>query len=391
MTTQFLRILNTLRLVTPDPQSGHGRDAAREPAAQPAIDIFLSYSSQDELVARPLQAKLAVAGYRVFWDQEVPAGQDWDRWIRTRLRDSRLVIVLWSKASLVSPNVRHEAMLGMEAGKLLPILIDDIKPSDLPMGLYLVQSLKLIGGPDRDPDGFARLLAVLDARLGSTSAASHAVSVPPIGVPPDGKNRVTTSSGTAVPHTPSSTLAPRGKHVPALLVLGAFVVLGVPSAVAIFIVFGTKPRDPRGSQAIPPISMNVAQATAQARTPPETAPSLQFTVSPDAAPPAQPPRLPRTWAQEPRKTEVVQGQSFVQLGTVQTEDQAQRMASQQATALAREVCFYRAGGLFATAIRLPTREAEKLRDSLVLQGVRGIADPPGVFPGTTYEFLGCEH
>lgn len=104
-------------------------------------DIFLSYSSKDRAVAERIQAGLSNAGYDVFWDQNTPPGIDWDTWIRGQLKDARCVIVLWSKTSVSSPNVRHEAMIGRERAKLLPVMIDDLDPTDFPMGLFLVQAL----------------------------------------------------------------------------------------------------------------------------------------------------------------------------------------------------------------------------------------------------------
>lgn len=106
-------------------------------------DIFLSYSRSDRDVAERIQARLAEEGYDVFWDQNTPPGSDWDTWIRERLRNSRCVIVLWSRTSVVSPNVRHEAIIGRERAKLLPVMVDDLSPDDFPMGLFLVQAVKV--------------------------------------------------------------------------------------------------------------------------------------------------------------------------------------------------------------------------------------------------------
>ena len=107
--------------MTTGPNSGLGHGTNRQSGDEPPTDIFLSYSGQDASAARSIQSVLVAAGYRLFWDQQVPPGQDWDQWIRARLSDARLVLVLWSRASIRSPNVRHEAMLSMEAVKLLPI------------------------------------------------------------------------------------------------------------------------------------------------------------------------------------------------------------------------------------------------------------------------------
>ena len=72
-------------------------------------DIFFSYSSKDRARVRLAQEALAAAGYEVFWDQEVPPGQDWDSWIRANLEKAKCVLVFWSQNSVSSANVRHEA------------------------------------------------------------------------------------------------------------------------------------------------------------------------------------------------------------------------------------------------------------------------------------------
>lgn len=106
-------------------------------------DIFLSYSSKDRGVAERIQDGLAQEGYDVFWDQATPPGIDWDTWIRKQLKEARCVIVLWSRDSVASPNVRHEAMIGRDTSKLLPVLVDELSPDDFPMGLFFVQALNV--------------------------------------------------------------------------------------------------------------------------------------------------------------------------------------------------------------------------------------------------------
>ena len=92
---------------------------------------------------------LEQAGYEVFWDQSTPPGKDWDSWIRDQLTGAKLVITLWTKSSVASPNVRHEAIIAREAGKLLPVMVDTLEPTDFPMGLFMVQALS-IGRSARD-------------------------------------------------------------------------------------------------------------------------------------------------------------------------------------------------------------------------------------------------
>src|ERR1700749_3020949 len=106
-------------------------------------DVFLSYSSTDRPAAERGEKALTAAGVDVFWDQEVPVGQDWDTWLRSKLQGARVAVVLWSKASIASPNVRHEAMIARDAKKLVPTMIEALTPEDFPMGLYLLQTVAL--------------------------------------------------------------------------------------------------------------------------------------------------------------------------------------------------------------------------------------------------------
>lgn len=113
---------------------------------------------------------LAGAGYEVFWDQATPAGQDWDSWIRGRLGGARLVVTIWSKASVASPNVRHEAIIARGAGKLLPVMTDELEPTDFPMGLFMVQAL-MIGRTARQFEAARdKLIGEVQARIGGAAS-----------------------------------------------------------------------------------------------------------------------------------------------------------------------------------------------------------------------------
>lgn len=153
-------------------------------------DIFLSYSSKDRPAAEAIERALTARGIDVFWDQETPAGQDWDTWIRAKLAAAKIAVVLWSRHSIASDNVRHEALVARKANKLLPVVIDQLAPEDLPMGLYMVQSVVVHDWRAADSKGIARLAAEIEARLGKTPgaapspppAAGARVRISPIGI-----------------------------------------------------------------------------------------------------------------------------------------------------------------------------------------------------------------
>lgn len=141
-------------------------------------DVFLSYSSRDRAAAQRVQEALSARGIDVFWDQQTPPGQDWDTWIRAKLSNCKVAVVLWSKASVTSDNVRHEALVARKAKKLLPAMIDAIEAEDLPMGLYMVQTTNLTDWRSAESAGLARLVAEVEARVGKRTPGAAPVSTP---------------------------------------------------------------------------------------------------------------------------------------------------------------------------------------------------------------------
>ncbi|WP_089724697.1 toll/interleukin-1 receptor domain-containing protein [Candidatus Thiosymbion oneisti] len=105
-------------------------------------DIFISYATDDRERLRPLVDALETAGWSVFWDRKVPAGERWRDHIPENLRASRYVIVAWSKNSISSDYVREEAEDAKNHGVLLPIYIDRVEP---PFGFGELQTYDLIG------------------------------------------------------------------------------------------------------------------------------------------------------------------------------------------------------------------------------------------------------
>src|SRR5262245_37338926 len=106
-------------------------------------DIFFSYSSADRDRVRPIRDALVAQGFEVFWDQQVPSGMDWDTWIRQHLAKSRCAMAFWSATSVSSDNVRHEATVAKQQGKLISVLLEPLTAEQFPMGLYAQQAANL--------------------------------------------------------------------------------------------------------------------------------------------------------------------------------------------------------------------------------------------------------
>ena len=65
-------------------------------------DIFLSYTEKDRDIARRVAAMLGSAGWTVWWDRRIPAGESWRSVLEQALQNMRCMIVLWSAHSIES-------------------------------------------------------------------------------------------------------------------------------------------------------------------------------------------------------------------------------------------------------------------------------------------------
>ena len=92
--------------------------------------IFLSHSSQDNLIAEQVKARLQQLGHRsVFLDFDpamgIPAGRDWEKEVYTKLRECRALIILCSHASMASRWCFVEIAHAKGMGKpVFPIKLD---------------------------------------------------------------------------------------------------------------------------------------------------------------------------------------------------------------------------------------------------------------------------
>src|SRR5262249_24145237 len=129
-------------------------------------DIFFSYSSVDRERVRPIRDALVAQGFEVFWDQQVPAGMDWDTWIRQHLTKSKCAMAFWSATSVSSDNVRHEAIVAKQQGKLISVLLEPLTAEQFPMGLYAQQAANLSGwSGDCNHDEWRKFRREFEAKL----------------------------------------------------------------------------------------------------------------------------------------------------------------------------------------------------------------------------------
>lgn len=91
-------------------------------------DVFISYARADQPVSAALCTLLESEGWDVWFDQELRAGEKWESSLLEVLEAAKVVVVLWSAHALKSPWVAREAKVALDAGKLVPVVIDDSMP-----------------------------------------------------------------------------------------------------------------------------------------------------------------------------------------------------------------------------------------------------------------------
>jgi hypothetical protein len=125
-------------------------------------DIFISYAREDRARVKMLARVLRANGLSVWWDCNIPAGEQFDQVIGEQLTCARYVIVLWSTNSITAHWVREEATIACNNKKLVPVLIEQITP---PLGFALLQAFDLANweGQEDYPE-LLRLIKYLHGR-----------------------------------------------------------------------------------------------------------------------------------------------------------------------------------------------------------------------------------
>ena len=131
-------------------------------AAEPPLDVFVSYAREDRDAAQRLADALAEHRLRVWWDRELVAGSEFATVIETQLNSAAVVLGLWSTESVRSAFVRDECGHALRAGKLLPVRIEEV---GLPLGFGQLHTLDLLDWDgDADDEAFQSLLAEIERR-----------------------------------------------------------------------------------------------------------------------------------------------------------------------------------------------------------------------------------
>ena len=138
--------------------------------------VFLSYDHDDAARAAPIAAALQAHGHSVWWDRHIHGGAEYNNAIESAVESSDAVVVLWSGNSVRSAWVRDEAGEGRDRGRLVPVLLEPVKP---PMGFRQYQTIDLAGwkGGRRIPH-LPELLDAIDKVAADGPAGSSPALIP---------------------------------------------------------------------------------------------------------------------------------------------------------------------------------------------------------------------
>lgn len=104
--------------------------------------VFLSYARSDSSTIDPLRSALIADGIPLWWDRDIPMGDQWREHIDARLQAATAVLTVWTENSTASPAVKEEASRAQSYHKLVHTRLDG---SRLPYGFSETQYADLRG------------------------------------------------------------------------------------------------------------------------------------------------------------------------------------------------------------------------------------------------------
>lgn len=155
-------------------------------------DVFISYARKNQEMAQSVRDSLICGGFTVWWDEYISVGDQLDTQIEREIDQAVAVVVLWSQQSASSEWVRNEAALASSQGKLVPVLIENVR---IPLPHRLAKTINLCSFPRniRDPRMIEIWTAVERLKL-STIEAFRVIQADRIA----GKARVATTLSTLI-------------------------------------------------------------------------------------------------------------------------------------------------------------------------------------------------
>ncbi len=125
--------------------------------------IFISYAREDEDKVRSIADAIRFrTDYELWRDNQIRAGQQFNLAITRALKDANAAVVFWSKHSVESEFVIDEASRAKDAGKLIPVKIEDCDPPAGFRNLETIDVTKFVDVPPYGDSGLSLLIFELN-------------------------------------------------------------------------------------------------------------------------------------------------------------------------------------------------------------------------------------
>ncbi len=136
-------------------------------------DVFISYASDDRARVEPLAQALEGTGYSVWWDSHIRGGAQFSQEIERETQTAKVVVVVWTEASIKSHWVADEAVYARDADKMIPLSLDGVQP---PMGFRQLQTIECTDwAKDVSGPSFELLLDSLSHFVEASERSSHEI------------------------------------------------------------------------------------------------------------------------------------------------------------------------------------------------------------------------
>lgn len=112
---------------------------AHQSKPEDVANVFISYARSDRTLAQALADDLEEAGYVVWWDLHLNAGDDFHDMIRSMIANATAVIVIWSEAASASAWVRGEAQEAADHRSLISTTAPGFDPRRVPINFRVLQ------------------------------------------------------------------------------------------------------------------------------------------------------------------------------------------------------------------------------------------------------------
>ena len=128
-------------------------------------DIFVSYKREDRDAVAHLVETLRKRGFSVWWDEDIPPEAAWEATIEEHLSGAGAVVVVWTRTSVSSENVKAEARWARQNGKLVQVSLDGAAP---PLFFSERQAIDLSRWRGAPGSTYLELEAALRRTIGAT-------------------------------------------------------------------------------------------------------------------------------------------------------------------------------------------------------------------------------